>query len=204
MIQQMQLEASVAPGKVAGADAGDGTFVTRIDATAGGFGANPPHAYVYARFSDAGMQKVEISDEASLESADWDIAFRRFVIRLNSGDGGPSCVEAARLPSCTGFTDAALPAEDAFAPEDFYTDACELVPDSTGLSTSPGTRLSDFYSYGGCLQMTGNVYVLRLASGRHVKLRVDAYYGDQQEACETSGAPSGVSGDVMVTWAFLE
>ncbi len=92
MIPEMALQPGVAPGQISN-DASDrqqGLWLSEIDATAGGAFSNPPHAYVYGRFTDNGMEKVDLGDEAALESMDWDIAFRRHIIRLNGGASGPS------------------------------------------------------------------------------------------------------------------
>ncbi len=206
MIQEMQLVDTVAPGQVGINEAVDGTWVSHVDATAGGFGANPPHAFVYARFTDAGLEKVEITDEEALESADWDIAFRRYLIRINSGDSGPSCVTAARMAPGTSFETAAGPTDEAaWRRDDFYTETCEFMNDGSGLPGSPATALASFYTYTGCVKMTGNVYVIRTADGRMAKFTVDAYYGENQETCQTDDTPpAGGSGNVIVRWAFLE
>src|SRR5262245_25834784 len=70
------------------------TFTTRVDARAGGL--MPTRSFVYLSFSETGMVKRDLGDEAALASTDWDLALRRYVIRLNSGVSGSSCVEAAR------------------------------------------------------------------------------------------------------------
>ena len=155
----------------------DGTgWMSHVDATAGGF--MPTQGFVYAKFTDTGLQRVDIGDEAAFMSMDWDVAFRRFIIRLNSGVSGPSCVTGARTAAATDFaTLTSVPASLTYRTEEYYSAApgCMLVPDGSGLG-SPGTALQSFWEYPGCVKMTGNVYVLQLANGRHVKLTVDDYY----------------------------
>ncbi|MBZ0119979.1 MAG: HmuY family protein [Sandaracinaceae bacterium] len=182
-------------------------FATHVDATGGGF--SPTQSYVYARFTDTGLTRVDIGDEAAFDSMDWDIAFRRFVIRLNSGPSGPSCVSGARTASGTDFdTLAAVPDALEYRTEEYYTGTCEMVPDGSGLM-SPGVALQSFWEYPGCVQMSGNVYVIRLANGRRLKLTVTSYYEPAvQETCDTTGAidmmtPSG-AGNIRLRWAFLE
>lgn len=207
MIQEMQLQDSVAAGDIDNEADGD-VWTTLVDATAGGFNANPPHAYVYARFTDEGLTKVELTDEDALESMDWDIALRRYVIRLNGGASGPSCVTAARTPPNTDFATATPPAdEQLYRLDSHYTEGCDFVGDGSGLETSPATALSSYYSYNGCVQMTGNVYVVRLADGRYVKLTVTGYYypADRQAFCDETSQPpmpSG-SGQIGLRWAFV-
>jgi hypothetical protein len=185
-----------------------GEFLTHIDSTA----MTPPgstmpmDSYVYARFTDAGLEKVEISDEDAFASTDWDIAFRRYVVRLNSGVSGPSCVTAMRTAPDTLFEDVtAVPSGLPPRVEEYLTETCEIVT-SDGVG-SPSTALSSFYTYDGCVSMNHNVYVVALANGRHVKLEVESYYSpENQELCDTTGSfmsPSG-AGNMRVRWAFLD
>lgn len=182
-----------------------GVFVSAIDATGGGM--TPTRSYIYARFTPTGMARVNISDEQSLRSLDWDIAFRRFIVRLNSGVSGPSCVDGARTaPSTTFDALTAVPASLTFRTEQYFTPpTCDLVPDGSGLG-SPSTALSSFWRYAGCVHMTGNVYVVRLRDGRSVKLQVLSYYNEAAQAqCDDSDTiptPSG-AGHMRVRWAFL-
>jgi len=177
-----------------------------INAAAGG--SNARESYVYARFTATGLEKVAISDEAALDSMDWDIAFRRFVIRLNSGVAGPSCVDGARTAADTDFDALTTePADLEYRTEAYYTASCELVPDGSGLG-SPGTALQSFWRYPGCVQMTGNVFVVRLADGRRVKLLVTNYYEQSvQDTCDATdsvnAADQAQAAQVGVRWAVL-
>jgi hypothetical protein len=202
-VQQLDLFAAVSDGAVMNAEA-EGVFTTTVDATGGGL--SPTESFVYARFTGAGLEKVAIGDEEALGSTDWDIAFRRFLIRLNSGASGPSCVIAAAAPAGTDFaTLSAAPAGLSFAAEAYVTDSCEIVPDDSGLG-SAATALAKYWEYPGCVKMTGNVYVVQLADGRSVKLQVVAYYSlAAQMACDATGTvpqPSG-SANFTLRWAFL-
>ncbi|KYG01952.1 hypothetical protein BE20_52035 [Sorangium cellulosum] len=216
VFQQMNLQSDVAPGELSNEQDGGG-FRSLIDATAGGAFASEPHAYVYARFTDGGLEKVEISDEASLGSMDWDIAFRRYVVRINSGHSGPSCVTAARLPGTPDYDALAeAPGELRLRSDEYFTsdmsdmsdmsDTCELIPDGSGLE-SPATALSGYWKYPGCVQMSGAVYVLQLADGRRVKLTVTHFYDEENQAkCQETGeVPMGDTGaaNLQIRWAFL-
>jgi len=182
-------------------------YATHVDATGGGF--MPTLGYVYARFTDEGLVRVDVGDEAAFDSMDWDVAFRRFVIRLNSGVSGPSCVGGARTGPTTDYDMLAAPPDGLeYRTEEYFTKTCEIVPDGSGLG-SPGTALQSFWEYPGCVQMSGNVYVLRLANGRRLKLVVTSYYEPAVQAmCDTDGmismsTPSG-AGNLRFRWAFLE
>jgi hypothetical protein len=203
-IASLDLFDTVSPGAIVEEGTSPGVFVSWIDATGGGL--TPAQSYVYARFTDAGLEKVAVSDEDAFTSQEWDIAFRRYVIRLNSGIAGPGCVTGARTAPATVFDDVvSVPEALSFRTESYLTDTCEIVPDGAGLG-SPATALSSFWSYPGCVQMTGNVYVIALADGRHVKLRVRSYYSiENQVACDETGSvplPS-MAGNIRIEWAFV-
>lgn len=180
--------------------------VTHIDATAGGF--NGTLGYTYARFTAEGLVTVDLSDEDALESMDWDISFRRYVAHLNSGVGGPSCVEGGRTAPNTTFEGLIdVPASLTFRAEQYFTeDGCEYVPETSGIG-SPQTVLSSFWKYEGCVGMTGNIYVVRLRDGRHVKLQFKSYYTPSvQDTCDQTGSaptPTG-AGNVRLRWAFID
>ena len=181
-----------------------GVFTTTIDASAGG--VTPTKSYVYLKFTDQGLTRVDLGDEAALASMDWDLAARRFILRTNSGVSGPSCVTASRTATATQFdTLAAVPANLDLRVEEYFTASCDYVPDGSGLM-SPGTALQSFWEYPGCVKMTGNVFVLALADGRHVKMQVTSYYTPSvQTTCDTTGmapTPSG-AGHLVLKWAFL-
>jgi hypothetical protein len=204
---EMNLKDDPAPGDIENEPEGTG-FHTSVDATAGGAFNPDPHSYVYGRFTEDGLEKVDISDEESIESMDWDIAFRRYVIRINSGNSGPSCVGATRMPGEGDYDATTAPPDGAtFRGDEYFTDSCEIIADGTGLPNSPATALSSFWSYPGCVQMTGYVFVVQLADGRLVKLIVDNYYDDESQAqCQkTDTAPKGEngSGSIQLRWAFL-
>lgn len=207
VILDMNFQPDPAPGAITTTADGAG-FKEEIDATAGGPFATTPDSYVYGKFTKDGLTKVAISDEQSLDSMDWDIAFRRYVVRINSGDSGPSCVQGARVPGAAKFEDvSAVPANLAYHTDDYFTDSCMIIPDGSGLPGSPATALSSFWTYPGCVQMTDHVFVIALADGRHVKLVVDSYYSPTvQETCDTTGSvPMSNTGSAnyVVRWAYL-
>jgi hypothetical protein len=207
VIQQMNFKTEVAPGLINDDPDGAG-FLSVIDATAGGAFVSEPDSYVYAKFTETGLQKVAISDEQSLDSMDWDIALRRYVVRINSGNSGPSCVAASRLPGTPVYDElTAAPDGLTYRKDEYFSDSCQIIPDGSGLEGSPSTVLSGYWSYKNCVKMTGNVYIVRLADGRLVKLTVASYYSpDVQEQCDTTDTiPMTSTGSAVfrVRWAFL-
>lgn len=200
----MLLEAP-ASGAIREEGPGTGVFETYIDATAGGMPAS--QSFVYARFAETGLEKVEVGDEDAFTSTAWQIAFRRYIIRLNSGVSGPGDVRVARTAPMTDFDAlSSVPPELAYRIEQYFTESCEFVSDTSGIG-APATALSSFWSYAGCLAMTGDVFVLELPGGRHVKLQVRAYYPlENQRQCDETDSvsqPTG-AGNLRIRWAFLD
>jgi hypothetical protein len=181
-------------------------FLSFIDASGGGMEAT--ESYVYARFTSKGLQKLDLTDEEAFKSVDWEIAFRRYVIRLNSGVSGPGDVRGGRTAPATEFAKLEeVPDNLELRTEEYFTsDGCEYVSDGSGIG-APATALASYWTYKSCLQMTNNVYVLELPKKKHVKLQVLSYYTpDNQKLCDETGQiniPSG-AGSIRVQWAFLD
>ncbi len=67
----------------------------QIDARAGGLGADaddPDNRWAYFSFGEG---VLDLSDEEALGSQDWDLGFKRFNIKSNSGPSGPAGVLTA-------------------------------------------------------------------------------------------------------------
>jgi hypothetical protein len=204
-VQELGLKRPVNTATITNTADGDG-WLSEVDATAGGF--TPTRAYVYATFGGQGLTRVDVGDEDAFASTKWDLAFRRFVIRLNSGPSGPSCVVGAAMPNGTKF-ESVDPGEAAgleFGPETYMKGNCTFVMDPFGIG-SPATVTQTFWKYQSCVQMTGQVFIIKLADGRLVKAQVVAYYEPAaQKTCDTTGTvPMGTPGGrVRLRWAFVK
>ncbi len=164
----------VASGTVTGS--GSGVITTSIDATAGGFGASAGEPFVYVKINGTSMQKVDIADPASFTSSDWDLAFKRYVIRANGGDSGPGGVTVAQVDGVSLAAVTSPPSPGQFLADDFANEICMPILDLVG---GPSTAIGTWYSADGMvLNPLERVYVVRLADGSHIKLRVVTYYGD--------------------------
>lgn len=200
-ILDMQLFKKASTRPIENAPDGDG-FASHVDSTGGGF--TPTESYVYAKFTKTGLVAVAVGDEAALDSMDWDIALRRYVVRLNSGVSGPSCVtlQSSAAPDFDGLKKAE--ADGKLQGETYYDAKCQLKKDAYDLSL--GTLLSPFWKYKNCVQMTGKVFVLKLASGAYVKIVFSSYYelGPQATCDSTGSVPQGTAGgQLRFRWAYL-
>lgn len=188
---------------------GDG-ILSVVDARAGGLTADPRQPYLYARFRGGGLEKVELDDEQALSSMAWDIAFHRYIVRLNGGSSGPSCVAAARVAGADYDALEAVPPDLYFHVDEQMTDACAFRADGEAQDPANeqdfGAALRGWYLYVGCLETTYDPFVIRLADGRTLKLVVTHYYADDAQAeCNETGSSSHAGAGVLrVRWAFLE
>jgi hypothetical protein len=194
----------VSEGKVkTKADGAD--FVTDIDASAGGFGNETANPWVYVKFTETGAERVDIDDETALESMDWDLAARRFIVRLNGGASGPSCVGAVpflekKYEELTEVVADVTYLQDAFYP----ADCSALINDSSGLPGSPQVALSAWWEYPGCVATTKVPFQVQLADGHVLKLVVEQYYGTDQNTCNQTGLPGSDSGQLRIRWTYLQ
>lgn len=177
-------------------------WVSTIDATAGGLPNAPMNPWEYLRFTDTGLERIAVDDLDALSSTQWHIAVKRFGIRINSGNSGPSTVAAAAVfdgdyDAISELPNGALPLTD-----DFYSEACVLVDDGSGLG-APNYTLTPWWSYPGCVATTGVPFVIELDDGAWVKFVVDAYYESGQDDCNASGAMGSGSANFTWRWAFL-
>ena len=192
----------VSEGAVGNTTDGD-DFVTTVDATAGGYSNYMNNPWVYVKFTESGAERVDIDDVTALESMDWDISLRRYLIRLNGGTSGGSCVGAVTLPETAYGDVTALPEDTPFVEDEFYTEDCTFINDSSGLPGSPQVALGQWWEYPGCVATTLYPHVVRLADGRQIKLVVEAYYGSGQEGCNERGAAGSDSANITMRWSWL-
>lgn len=200
---------AVSPQNITNERDGDG-IKSVVDARAGGLTADPRQPYLYARFTNGGLEKLELDDEQALTSMDWDIAFHRYIVRLNGGSSGPSCVAAAHLPDADYDSLATSPDDEAFITDEQMTSSCAFRAESEAQDPANeqdfGAALRRWYLYVGCVQTTNDPFVIRLSDGRRVKLVVTHYYADaaQAECNETDTSSHAGAGLLQLRWAFLE
>ncbi len=200
MTLDLSFQDKVATAEVSSLQEGS-EWVSLVDATAGGFGNASTNPWIYIKFTEQGAEKVEITDNESLESMQWHIAAHRYKIRLNSGTGGPSCVRAAALLEGNYDSIAQAPQELTFYEDSFYTADCSLISD-TGLG-DPQFYMSSWWEYPGCVKTTGVPFLIQLDTGRTLKLRIEEYYQSGQENCNDNGTPGSGSGNLKLRWKFL-
>jgi hypothetical protein len=165
------------------------TFTAQVDATAGGSASYGKNPFIYLDLIN--NKKVDITDVQAETSGSWDIAFKRWQIKLNSGTAGPGNVGAVIVADKNLVEVTTAPA-GPYEVESYFDAKCMVLLDPiNGLLTF----LSDWYEYeSGSMRLTPKkeVIVLKRRDGQgHIKVQLTAYY------------KGTVSGNFELSWSFL-
>ncbi len=176
--------------------------------------ASDPIGFTYFTFADGGSV-LTVADPGS--STEWDMAFRRFTVKLNGGVSGPGDVEGANLENNAALDSAAVLAltlSDADADFEAVTETDiagaafiedGLVEDATAWLTFGAT---------GPQANPQEAWKVRLADGEHAVLRAIGFTFGGAATFEVRHQPSGgtlsaidtVTADVSMgpVWIDLE
>lgn len=190
LVDQWPLPGGVASTTITSSQA-DGVWTATVDASAGGFMGASSNPFIYLDL-DTG-QKVDVGGKPALTGpVEWDMAFRRTAIFINSGDMAAGAIEIARLTgtSFDAVTSADIPADSEFIEEDVIEDgACIVYRPPSGFGTvetvfnrlNMDTNSGSWFSYGmgdlgGVTVIEDHVYILRATDqGKTYKLAFDAW-----------------------------
>ncbi len=125
-------------------------------------------------------------------------------MRLNGNTSKPSCVGAMPFLEKSYDELTEVPDDAAFALDDYYSEDCTIINDASGLEGSPQVALSAWWEYPGCVKTTGVPFLVQLADGHVIKLRIEQYYGTGQDTCNTTSVAGGESGNLSLRWTFLQ
>jgi hypothetical protein len=181
-VDDWPLNDAVSSGSV-NASTADGVTTLEIDASAGGSMMSSDNPFLYVDLSSGEM--LEITDLEAYANSEWNLAFKRFIIRTNSEDSGPGEVQVAKL-SETSFDEVTeVPADPgAWETDESYTEDCEPLTDPIGTLTTafnhlnPGSNSGSWYQYGpdGVSANQGDVYLVEVPSdGMTYKMVIDSW-----------------------------
>ncbi len=190
------LNATVSTGTLVVNEA-NGVFTTTIDASAGGSMASASNPFVYVDLDNRSL--VLVDDIAAYSNTEWDVAFKRVVIRTNSSSSGPGDSGVARLEDTSFAAVTEVPAGTTFTTDDTAEAGnCEIAVDSINLPMTafnfvnldnPSGSVS-WYSYGqnGVEVPAGVIYLVKNAEGtKTYKMEIQSW----------------VSGTYTIRWAEL-
>lgn len=139
-------------------DTNTGVITTRIDATS-------DNIWVYFDL-DTGNQIMP--EDENLDTT-WDIAFQRFLVRINGGEGGTADVAAA-IVTDADFASVSVPDESTFAQDQ---------PDGDDENDRPDRVFDTWYDYNSTthtLSPASQVYIIRSTENQYFKLAFETYY----------------------------
>jgi hypothetical protein len=156
-----------------------------VDASAGGFGEQDMSPWVYVSLATG--TRVEIGDMEALESADWDVAFKRFVLRNNSGDSGPGQGGALRIGLPFDTVNLETLGDRELPTEAWFDADCNLTQDDSGAPVTTFSGWSEYDQAAHVLTPAPDVtYLVSGGTGKLYKLAILDYYA----------TPTGTTGTV--------
>lgn len=162
---------TVSTGEISTTD-DSGVKTTTIDASAGGQTGASNNPFVYLDLSTG--EKVDVNDYDAFKSGGWDIAFKRYIVRINSADSGPGDVSMAKVANTTFDAVTSAPTDASAWQQDVsYDDNCQPLTDPIGtlktainyLNADNATGSQSWYDYaGGLTPHAGDIYVIDVPS----------------------------------------
>ena len=168
-----------------------------IDASAGGINGQDNNPWVY--LSLATGQAVAVTDIDALSSTAWDLAFKRFIVRTNSGDSGPGHGGAIRIALAWDKVDASTLGKQMLPTETWFDADCNLNVD---VNMELITTFSGWSQYDEALHVLNAtpdvVYITAGGDGSLYKVAILDYYSTP------TGAHGTVAGHYKVRVAPLQ
>jgi hypothetical protein len=173
LIEAWPLVDDIAIGSVE-TEAADASSVVTIDAAAGGSAESRNNAFVYLDLNTGEM--VRLTDLESLIDTEWQLAFRRTNLRLNSGDSGPGTWEMTKVSETTFDAVTTLPDDANWQTDVTFESDCDVIFDPINnpftainyLNIGNESGSSSWYFYGGeagVSPVEGDVYIIRDSAG---------------------------------------
>lgn len=168
-----------------------------IDASVGGLEGQDTNPWVYIELATGNA--VAITDIDALKSKAWDLAFKRSVVRTNSGDSGPGEGGAIRIQLPWDDVDASTLGNKVLPTESWFDAECMLELDASQnlITTFSGWSAYDEVEH--VLSAAQDVvFITAAADGALYKVSVLDYFSTP------SGAHGTVSGRYKVRTAPLQ
>jgi hypothetical protein len=157
-----------------------------VDAEAGGVSAKDQNPWVYVALATG--QAVALTDLQALESTAWDLAFKRNLIRTNSGDSGPGLGGAIRIALTWDDVDRSTLGNKALPIEQWFDDQCMLKQSDTGDVITSFGSWDEYDEANHILTPADVVYIMAGADGTLYKLAILDYYSSPSGAHGSTAA----------------
>ncbi len=166
-----------------------------IDASAGGIEGQDEHAWVYVSLAEGAP--VALTDLEALESRGWDLAFKRFLVRTNSGDSGPGAGGAVRIALDWEAVDSSTLGNTALPTEEWFDEDCALEVGVNDDLITTFTGWSEYDEEEHVLNAADVTYIVAGADGALYKVAILDYYATP------TGAHGKTAGNYLVRVAPL-
>lgn len=173
--QSLSLVDEVSSSAVSTVSEGDGERTIYVDASAGGIEGQDQHAWVYISLQTG--EAVALTDLEALESKGWDLAFKRFLVRTNSGDSGPGEGGAIRIALDWDQVDASTLGSKTLPGEEWFDADCMLEVDVNNELITSFTGWSEYNEATHVLNAAKVTYIAAAADGTLYKVAILDYYG---------------------------
>jgi heme-binding HmuY-like protein len=177
-------QVSTAPVIILSEAAGERTLY--VDAVAGGANAKDKNPWVYLALSSG--EAVALTDPQALESKAWDLAFKRNLIRTNSGDSGPGRGGAIRIALGWDEVDRSTLGNRSLPIEEWFDDQCTLELSDNGDVVTTFGAWDEYDEATHLLTPADVVYVTAGADGTLYKLAIVDYYSTETGAHGSTAA----------------
>lgn len=151
-------------------------LVLFVDASAGGLGGQDDFPWVYISLATGAA--AALSDLEALKSNAWDLAFKRFVIRTNSGDSGPGQGGALRVGLPWDSVDSSTQGDRMLSTESWFDQDCNLTTDDQGDLVTTFTGWSEYDQATHVLAPADVVYLTQGGDGTRYKVAILDYYAN--------------------------
>lgn len=167
-----------------------------VDASVGGLAGQDTKPWVYVALATG--QAVALTDLEALKSKEWDLAFKRSMVRTNGGDSGPGQGGALRIALPWDAVDASTLGKKKLPVEDWFDANCVINLDSTMNLITTFSGWSSYDQVRHILSATPNVvFIAAGGDGALYKVAILDY------ASTPTGAPGKVSGHYALRVAPL-
>mgnify|MGYP001555461197 CR=1 FL=1 len=168
-----------------------------IDASVGGLDGQDTHPWVYIDLATG--KGVAVTDLDALKSKAWDLAFKRSVVRTNSGDSGPGEGGAIRIALPWDDVDATTLGKKTVPTESWFDADCMLELDASQNLVTTFSGWSAYDEANHVLSAAKDVvFITAAANGALYKVSVLDYYSTP------TGTHGTVSGRYKVRTAPLQ
>jgi hypothetical protein len=194
--QSLSLVDEISTATVATLDDDGAERTLYIDASVGGLDGQDTHPWVYVALGTG--QAVAVTDLEALHSNAWDLAFKRSVVRTNSGDSGPGQGGAIRIALPWDEVDRTTLGKKTLPAESWFDADCELTRDASMNLVTTFSGWSEYDEANHVLSAAPDVvFITAAADATLYKVAILDYYST------SAGAHGTVSGRYKVRIAPL-